>query len=619
MDKTQPSVYFFDMARPLRLPNVAEQAVLDGLVVRLIVAEEEPHWNQKITQRHYLKNARLVGEQLRYVAEYQGQWLALLCWSAATFHVKGRDAWLGWTAEQRRTRRPFLAQNSRFLVLTDRHQLPNLATRALALCCQRLSQDWLARYCHPIVAVESFVDAQITFGTSYKASGWTMLGGTAGFARSAQDFYERHNRPKQLWVKALDPEGTAALKAAELPPRLAVYEAKPASRCQVAAPRLPSLLERLPWVPDPRRRKGRRHGWGGVLGVLSLAKLAGVAGCQRDIANFAKRLTQPQRRQLGCRRNPETGRYEVPSQSTIFRALAKVDYLSFEKVVLDWQNDWLGPADPEELIALDGKTLINGGHQMMVSAIGVKSGRVYGVEPVRPKDQLEPDDRPEVPAALPSPKGPVSPIPPVLPALASPSAGLAPTAPMPTATVPTHGAVRQSQAPACLSTPPRTAAPDPTAPANPTVLTLTPATVPASAPPAPPEQACRPSGTSRAALPPPPAPLSTSPAKATKAKKENEIPAARRLLARADLVGKLISLDAIHSQHQTAAQIVLGCGADYLFTLKGNQDSLLTTAQTLVPSAFFPSEPRAAEAAHRQDRRDQPRPPRNPGVGDPPH
>ena len=38
------------MARPLRLPNVAEQAVLEGLVVRLIVAEEEPHWNQEITQ-----------------------------------------------------------------------------------------------------------------------------------------------------------------------------------------------------------------------------------------------------------------------------------------------------------------------------------------------------------------------------------------------------------------------------------------------------------------------------------------------------------------------------------------------------------------------------------------
>ena len=198
MDNGSAGVYFFGMARPLRLPNVAEQAVLDGLVVRLIAPEEESRWNQEITQRHYLKNARLVGEQLRYVAEYQGQWLGLLGWSAAAFHVQGRDAWLGWTVEQRRTRRPLVAQNSRFLVLADRHQFPNLASRALALCCHRLAEDWLVRYGHPIVVVESFVDREITFGTAYKASGWTRLGGTAGFARSAQDFYERHNRPKEL-------------------------------------------------------------------------------------------------------------------------------------------------------------------------------------------------------------------------------------------------------------------------------------------------------------------------------------------------------------------------------------------------------------------------------------
>ncbi|MCZ7639769.1 MAG: hypothetical protein M5U12_29215 [Verrucomicrobia bacterium] len=74
-------------------------------------------------------------------------------------------------------------------------------------------------------------------------------------------------------------------------------------------------------------------------------------------------------------------------------------------------------------------------------------------------------------------------------------------------------------------------------------------------------------------------------------KKENEIPAARRLLERLSLSGRLVSLDALHTQHQTAAQIVLGNGADYLFTLKANQEGLLKSAQTLVPSAFFPSGP----------------------------
>jgi len=525
------------MARPLRLPNVAEQAILDSLAVRLAVGGEEDRWNQEITNRHYLKNARLVGEQLRYVAEYQGTWLALLGWSAPAFHLQARDAWLGWSVEQRRTRRFFLAQNSRFLILADRHQFPNLASRALALCCARLSADWLAHHGHPIVAVESFVDAQITYGTSYKASAWTMLGPTAGFGRTAQDFYERHDRPKQLWVRALDPQGTAALKAPELPPALAAYEPRPAPRCQVAAPRLPSLVDRLPHIADPRGRQGRWHPWRSVLGTLALAKLAGVPGAQRDIANFAKRLTQPQRRQLGCRRNPESLRYEVPGPSTFFRALASVDYLSFEHVLLDWQNDWLGPADANELVVLDGKAVVNAQGQVMVSAISVPSGRVHGVEPVRPKEALEPDDQPEVAPALPS----------------------------------------------ALSAPP------------------------AQPPPA------------LAAEPQPPMPLKTeaAPAEPATPKKENEIPAARRLLKRAQLAGRLISLDALHTQHQTAAQIVLGCGADYLFTLKANQEGLLKTAQTLVPSAFFPSGPKTPGPAYRQDRREEPQSPRNQGTGDP--
>jgi hypothetical protein len=60
-------------------------------------------------------------------------------------------------------------------------------------------------YGHPIIVVESFVDRQLFHGTAYKAAGWTLLGPTAGFGRHAEDFDVRHDRPKQLWVRALDP------------------------------------------------------------------------------------------------------------------------------------------------------------------------------------------------------------------------------------------------------------------------------------------------------------------------------------------------------------------------------------------------------------------------------
>ena len=54
----------------------------------------------------------------------------------------------------------------------------------------------------------------------------------------------------------------------------------------------------------------------------------------------------------------------------------------------------------------------------------------------------------------------------------------------------------------------------------------------------------------------------------------------------------------MHTQHQTAGQIVLEAGADYLLTLKDNQPTLLETAQTLVPSAFFPSGPGGTQTTH---------------------
>jgi hypothetical protein len=58
----------------------AEQALLDGVQVRLIESGEREHFDQLIVTEHYLGNAQLVGEQLRYAAEYQGQWVALISW-----------------------------------------------------------------------------------------------------------------------------------------------------------------------------------------------------------------------------------------------------------------------------------------------------------------------------------------------------------------------------------------------------------------------------------------------------------------------------------------------------------------------------------------------------------
>src|SRR5215831_5864910 len=160
------------MPKPQRLPNSDEQRLLEELQVRLIIPAEKCRWNKLVRQYHYLKNARLVGEQLRYVAtDAQGRWLALLGWSAPAMHLKARDQSIEWSDHQREARLHLLAQNSRFVILGERQQYPNLASRALALCLKGLSADWQAEYGHPIVMVETFVDRQAYQATAYKASG----------------------------------------------------------------------------------------------------------------------------------------------------------------------------------------------------------------------------------------------------------------------------------------------------------------------------------------------------------------------------------------------------------------------------------------------------------------
>ena len=58
--------------------------------------------------------------------------------------------------------------------------------------------------------------------------------------------------------------------------------------------------------------------------------------------------------------------------------------------------------------------------------------------------------------------------------------------------------------------------------------------------------------------------------------KTNEIPVARQLFARLDLEGRLVSLDALHTQDETGRSLVMEHGADCLFTVKDNQRTVLS-------------------------------------------
>jgi hypothetical protein len=81
--------------------------------------------------------------------------------------------------------------------------------------------------------------------------------------------------------------------------------------------------------------------------------------------------------------------------------------------------------------------------------------------------------------------------------------------------------------------------------------------------------------------------------------KSNEIPAVPKLLDALDLRGKLVALDALHTQSDTARHLVQERGGDYLFTLKDNQPTLRQTVETLLaPQPFSPSAHTADPGPH---------------------
>ena len=85
----------------------------------------------------------------------------------------------------------------------------------------------------------------------------------------------------------------------------------------------------------------------------------------------------------------------------------------------------------------------------------------------------------------------------------------------------------------------------------------------------------------------------------------NEIPAARELLAHLPLENKTALADAIHTQVETAQQILFEGGGDYALTVKNNQKELVQTLATLLtPGKFSPSahgaDPRAEPGSQSQ-------------------
>jgi hypothetical protein len=443
------------MTKTICLPNPTEQALLDALQIRLLEPSELPRFNQLLDRHHYLHGLKPIGERLYYViTDAQGQWLALSVFSAAAKHLKAREQWIGWTDEQRARRLALVVNQSRFLLLPDK-TVPNLGSKVLRLVLHRLSDDWQARYGHPVLMVETFVDPEQFCGTVYTASGWQELGKTDGWGRHRRDYYVKHNKPKRLFVRELCRNARRSLQAEHLKAALAMVEASVPARCRQRVGQIRSMSEQFKQVPEYRQRVESYPLWS-LLTIVLLAVLCDAPRGQKELAKFARGFSQGQRRALGIRRN-RAGVYPAPHQSTFCRFFQRVDGKKVEEMIVAIQRQVRGAVPREDLVVIDGKVPQHGGGQSVLSAVSVP-GQFYLGSAIVEQD------------------------------------------------------------------------------------------------------------------------------------KTNEIPVARELFRKLDLEGRLVSLDALHTQDETVRDLVLEHGADYLLTVKDNRLTVHRSIQQLVaaPEADFP-------------------------------
>jgi hypothetical protein len=363
-----------------RRPTPEEQTVLREMHLKLLITPKDiAKCDQILVEQHYLHSAQLVGEQLRYAAIWKGQWLAVAAWSAAALHLKARDHFIGWSEEQRRRRLALVVNNSRLYVLPECHY-PNLVSRFMKLMLGRLSPDWESTWGHSVVLAESFVDPQAYRGTAYQVSGWSQLGPTSGWKRSAVDFYEKHDRPKQVWIRELVKNACGKLRASELPPEWAKVEQNIAPRCTAKAPQIRSLVETLrAEVPECRSKHALAFPIAGMLALIAMAMFSGVRKGPQDLAEYAATLSPGQLRALRFRPSRHTGRTRCPGITPFRDVLTRVDAGAVERALLLWQEQLLGPSQ-DRLVIVDGKTLRHA-HVELVSAVNGQ-GRWLGTVPV---------------------------------------------------------------------------------------------------------------------------------------------------------------------------------------------------------------------------------------------
>lgn len=327
----------------------------DPLTVRIAQENEIAWFDQQMGQSHYLGAGRPVGDYLRQIVELNHQPVALLVWGPACYALKDRDLWISWSVTQRIERLKLIVQNRRFLLLTPKGQSPNVASQAMGAVLRALPEQWLQCFGYRPLLAESFTDPEAYAGTCYKASNWEAVGFSAGYSRHRADFYVFNDRPKRLWMRELSAGARQQLRSVALPAdcRKALV-AGPSGQMPLNQEQMDSLFSVFLKAPDPRG-SNRVYRTGPVLTLIAMALLAGRRDIA-EIARFATKLTQPQRRRLRLPlKKGARAFYNVPQYGVFYQVLTRMDPESFASLLSDWLLSRAGSLP--QALALDGKMI----------------------------------------------------------------------------------------------------------------------------------------------------------------------------------------------------------------------------------------------------------------------
>jgi hypothetical protein len=194
-----------DTSTPYAEPALVECAAHACEPLELALVEgpaESRRWRELMERHHYLGWRVPFGANLRYWARNGDRELACLLWTSPAWKMQARDAWIGWSDQQRQRHLQWIVNQGRFLILPW-VRVKGLASKILALSARHMPGDWETRYGLRPLLLETLVDAARFRGTCYRAANWIHLGQTSGRGRMDREHQAHGQAVKDIYVYPL--------------------------------------------------------------------------------------------------------------------------------------------------------------------------------------------------------------------------------------------------------------------------------------------------------------------------------------------------------------------------------------------------------------------------------